>query len=595
MLPFMRSRSKSQTHTFTGFGGVNPSYSRKQGELKSALNMSSEKYPAICSMASFESLSMNTLTACGSGFYDRLYTVRHGSLDSGDMFMCSDDLKVTLSQFDSPTQRDADRKMSFMKNKCLVIPDNVIYHTDTQKTEECNISQTITQSSSEQKFYSESGTTASLPMPYNIWYSGSLTSKSIKSMSATYQKSSTGYRFYHFVPYESFEPGDVVYIKMEVKPIDEDHDDAYYEYLEKMRKGFFAKIKDTVKVTHDTPKGEITETTELVFDDNIIDKGGYSEVLVLDITIEKTMPEFVDICTSENRIWGVTKDTIHTSKLGDPSEWNDFSVDSYGTLPSSCFKTEVETDRNFTAITAYNGNVLAFKEDCIHKVYGSQPDEYMITTIECPGVEEGARQTLAAVGGVLYYKGKDGIYSYNGGMPKLISLNLSLENTKANYGGGDDRYYYICIMKDNKELIYIYDTYFGIWHIKDNVADVTGFVKTNDGIIVVTKNHILKRGVAFNDMWDFTLDFGTKEFASKHFSKISLRYTLLQNSAFNVWLENKHEKYLLASVAKAGENQLCSVRIPVTCGEDATLTFKGMGSFEMTSLSVEYTETSIKD
>ena len=594
MLPFMRSKNKSHTYTITGFGGINPSYSKKVSELKSAVNMNSEKYPALCSDPSLKVELMNTLHTCGSGFYDRLYTIRHSSSEQGQVFICSDDLQTLIASYSSSEERDALRKMAFMGNKLLVIPENIIYHTDTDTVEKGNVTQAITYESSKEKFNLESKTDDTPPMPDNIWYSAELTSKSIKSISATYLYSSTGYRFYHFAPYDNFEKNDVVHIKMEVKPIDVDRDDAYYEYLDKMKNGIYAKIKDTVKVTHDTPNGKITETIELVFDDINLDNG-YDEVVVKNITIEKAIPDFVDICTFENRIWGVTKDTIHSSKLGDPSEWNDFSVDSYGTLPSSCFKTGVETDRNFTAITAYNGNIIAFKEDCMHKIYGSQPDEYTITTIECCGVEDGARETLAVVGGTLFYKGRDGIYAYNGGLPRLISRELSLENTKALFGGGDDRYYYVSIIKDNTECIYIYDTYYGLWHTKNIDKHICGFAKADDTIRVITDNHIYKKGSSYNDMWSFSLDFGTKEFTSKHISKVSMRYSLSQNSACNLTISNKHGSFLAASLSQSGDNLICSVRIPVTCAEDFALTVRGMGEFCLSSLTVEYSETGIND
>ncbi len=588
----MRSTNKKKVYTLTNFGGVNPSYSKKINELQYALNMSSEKYPAICSAPSYKSNSFSLLPACGSGFYDKLYTIRHEDTDEGNVYICAEDSQTKISSYSSPEKRDAQRKMTFMKNKLLVIPDNIIYHTDTDEVKEGNVSQTTTRISAERKFHEESGTSLSLPLPDGTWYSASLTDNSIKSESGTYLVSNVGYRFYQFTPSDSFEVGDIVTVKMKVKPIDAEKDDACDAYIERMANGFDAKIKNMVKTTHKTPKGEITETTELVFDDNLLLDGGYKEVLVQNITIEKSIPDFVDICTFENRIWGVTKDTIQTSKLGDPSEWNDFSVDSYGTLPSSCFKTDVETDRNFTAIIAYGGNVLAFKEDCMHKVYGSQPDEYTVTTVECCGVEEGAKETLAIVRGVLYYKGKDGIYAYSGGLPKLISRELSLENTKALYGGGDDRYYYICVIRDETEYIYVYDTFYGIWHIRDDKKDVTGFAKANDGIRIVTKYEIFLQNTTYTNPWDFTLDFGTKEFASKHISKISLRYSLCENSEFNISLKNKHNNYLLASVSQNGKNKICEVVIPVTCGEDACLTFNGYGGFEMSSLSVEYKETS---
>lgn len=593
MLPFMRSKNKTSAYDITAFAGVNPSYSRKMNELAHAVNMSSRDYPALSSARGIGISAQSELAACGCGYYDKLYTIRHDAADSGKVYICTDNRTTEIGSFTAEEGTVSHRTMAFMKDEILIIPDNVIYHTNTAVAEQGCVKETTTEDSAIAKFQSESKTTDEPPSPYNIWYSAYITGNSIVSMTGNYRPSSTSYKFYHFSVSDSFAVGDVITLKMNVKPIDASQDSAYRAYRQKMADGISLKIKELVTTTHSTPAGTKMEYTSIIFDDNAVDMGGYDEVFVFDVTVEKGIPNFVDICSLENRMWGVTADQICASKLGDSSEWNDFTTDAYGTLPSSCFKTEVETDGSFTAIVPYNGSILAFKEDCVHKIYGDQPDEYSVTTVECMGVEAGAKETLAVVNGVLYYKGKDGIYAYSGGLPRIISQNLNIDSHSAKYACGDDRYYYVEMSDETRSYIYVYDTLRGIWHVQTISEKLNGMAYTADGVVFVSEYSIFEHSADESPYWSFELTFGTKEFASKHISQIMARYSLGEDGTFDIQLRNKHSVYPLCKASGSADDGILRVKIPVTCSEDARLIFTGTGSFTLSSLTVNFRETNI--
>lgn len=593
MLPFMRSKNKTSMYDIKSFEGINPSYSRKVNEFAAAVNMTSEAFPALKSAPGFGMYSQSELPCCGCGYYDKLYTVRHDDANTGKVYICTDNQSTEIAAFAADGEEAADRTMAFMKDEILIIPDNVIYHTNTGTARQGCVKEITTEESATAKFQSESKTDDEPPSPYNIWYSAYITGNSIVSMSGNYRPSSTSYKFYHFSVSDNFAVGDVITLKMDVKPIDASQDSAYRAYKKKMADGITLKIKDLVTTTHSTPSGTKTEYTSVIFDDNAVDMGGYDEVFVFDVAVEKGIPNFVDICSFENRIWGVTADQICASKLGDSSEWNDFTADAYGTLPSSCFKTEVETDGSFTAIAPYNGSILAFKEDCVHKIYGDQPDEYTVTTMECTGVQSGAAATIATVNGVLYYKGKDGIYALSSGLPQLISQKLNTEGLSAKYACGDDRYYYVEMYDDTQSYIYVYDTLCGIWHMQTMSEKLKGMVNTPVGVRLAGKYGIFGHDTGIGSDWSFELIFGTKEFASKHISQIMARYSLSEESTLDIKLRNKHGIYPLCNARGAAADSILRVKIPVTCSEDAALIFTGKGDFTLSSLTVNFRETNI--
>jgi len=590
MLPFMRSRNSKKKYNITAFGGVNTSYSRAINELSEGLNMTSELYPALSSAKTHETELTTTNTITGAGFFNSLYTIEE---DTSNVYVKN---LNTQTKIGTVTETAQDRTLAFMRDEMLIIPDNIIYNTSTASVQKGCVSETTTMESCEEKFSRESLTDDSMPMPYNTWYSAYLTSNSVMSMQKTYKtNSSTTYNFYHFSLSTDFSEGDVVTLKMAVKPIDATQDSHYFAYLEKMQNGITLKIKSLTTTKHYTPSGNITEITAITFDDNAIDMGGYSSVYVYEITVERYMPDLVDICSFENRMWGVTRNELCASKLGDCSEWNDFSVDDYGTLPSSCFKTEVETDGDFIAITHYNGYILAFKEDCIHKVYGNEPSEYTVTKMNCPGVAKESKDSLVVVGGSLYYKGKNGIYRLNGNTVQLISRNLSIEGFTSYCAGGDERFYYIGLTDGKTSLIYSYDTIYGIWHISSAPKKLKAFVKTNDSIKLICQNSILNMNSSPSNDWSFSYRFGTKEFASKHICTIAIRYSMNNDSKLKITLKNKHKSYPLSIVTGVSKEKMLLVRIPVSCSEDFTLEFIGRGNFTLSSLSIEYKETGIND
>ena len=595
MLPFMRARNSLHTYTITNFGGIDPSYSNKANEPTDAVNMTSRNYPALSSRKRESIVRVSDREICTAGFFNKLYTVEKSAGENTGLYLCTENSETLISDNSIGEGTAGEHTMEFMKDQILLIPENVIYHTKTSSVEKCCVSETTTRESALEKFESESLTTDNMPMPYNTWYSGYITGNSFVSMQANYKKSSSSYTFYHFGLSDEFEAGDIVTLKMEVKAIEVVQDNAYIQYRKKMKNGITVKIKDVVKTNHETPMGRISEITSLIFDDNAIDMGGYDEVFVFDITVEKGIPNFSDICSFENRMWGITNEEIHASKLGDPSIWDDFSADSYGTLPSSCFRTGVESDGVFTAITSYNGNVVAFKEDCFYKIYGNQPEEYRLSRFNFPGVRSGCKKTLAVSGGCLFYMGKGGIYRYNGSSVKLVSSELELSRFEAKCAGADERFYYIILCSDTEEFIFVYDTLYGIWHKINSPQKANSIVCTDSCVICTTENSVTKLESGDWGEWSFVLAFAKREFSSKHIFSLGIRYDLAEGASVTIKLKNKHGTITLAQICEKGKNKLLKLCLSVNCSEDADLIFEGNGEFTLSSLKLNYKETEINN
>ena len=184
------------------------------------------------------------------------------------------------------------------------------------------------------------------------------------------------------------------------------------------------------------------------------------------LTIKRKMPDMSFICESENRLWGCSTDgrEVFACKLGDPTNWQ-----CYEGITSDSMAITVGSDGDFTGCISFGGYVLFFKEDCLHKLYGSKPSNYQVTASAMRGVEKGSEKSLCIVNEVLYYKSKAGILAYSGGVPQKVSDQLGVERYTNAVAAGMDGKYYVSMMDDHgKWHLFVYDTVRGMWHREDN-------------------------------------------------------------------------------------------------------------------------------
>ena len=192
------------------------------------------------------------------------------------------------------------------------------------------------------------------------------------------------------------------------------------------------------------------------------------------LAVLRTMPD-MDFCFEhENRLWGCRYgvaangafvNEIYASKLGDFKNWSSFQGVSTDSYIASC-----GTDGKWTGAIKALGFPLFFKENCLHKVYGSYPAEYQMQTIPCRGVQEGCEDSLAVVNEVLFYKSRCGVCAYDGALPRCVSEALGNESYGKAVAGGCGNQYYIS-MQDGSGAwsLFCFDTRKGFWYREDDL------------------------------------------------------------------------------------------------------------------------------
>jgi hypothetical protein len=214
------------------------------------------------------------------------------------------------------------------------------------------------------------------------------------------------------------------------------------------------------------------------------------------VTISRSVPDFELICGYQNRLWGTKEFTVYASAIPN-NQWSDsFNFDRFLGDEADSWYGEVTSDGAFTGLIGFYGTMLAFKEQKLVRISGTNAQNYFISEIECEGVQKGSSRSLVNLGGILYYLGLNGVMGYSGDLPSNVSRNLGYLELSSGIGGTDGRRLYMSAMRpagrpmpglDDTEAsrpstqfyerirrLYVFEPYFDTWTIEDE-ADVRGF------------------------------------------------------------------------------------------------------------------------
>lgn len=186
-----------------------------------------------------------------------------------------------------------------------------------------------------------------------------------------------------------------------------------------------------------------------------------------EVTISRKVPDLDFICESNYRLWGTRGNTIYGSKYGDPLSF--FCFDG---LTSDSYYIDVGSDGDFTGCIPYSSHICFFKENALHKLYGSKPSNFQLVTSQVYGVQAGSERSLRVVNEQLLYKGVNGVYAYTGGVPELISEAFSTRRFSEAAAACDGERYYISMKHGEEWSLYVYDVLRGIWLREDDTHAV---------------------------------------------------------------------------------------------------------------------------
>ena len=152
-----------------------------------------------------------------------------------------------------------------------------------------------------------------------------------------------------------------------------------------------------------------------------------------------------------NRIVAVQGNNFYASCLGDYTNWSDFTDAEGNPKETGAYAEELYTYGDFTGIIKYNSSVILTKADLTYICYGNKPP-YRIQELCNTGCIKG--DTIAEVDGYLFWIGRDGVYMFGGGIPKLISDKLDVTFTDG-VACGYEHKYYLCGYDGESSKLYV--------------------------------------------------------------------------------------------------------------------------------------------
>ena len=291
------------------------------------------------------------------------------------------------------------------------------------------------------------------------------------------------------------------------------------------------------------------------------------------------------------RGWLWTQKNIHSSKQGDGPHTVSFT----GTGAGRQSANDGSDPGLFRAATCM-GYVLFFKENGLHKLYGTKPSDYQMSSIQCSGVAKGAHQSLCVINETLYYLSMDGVMAWDGSLPTKVSASLDEERlshvTRAAAGGLVGRYYLHTESSDGQRLL-VYDTEKGLWHEED----ATGWAMCSTGrqLYLWDKEAIWaadgsREASGEEDTVEYeavTGDIGLGSPDDKYCSRVTVRLDAMERTVVTLWASfDGGEWQEMGRVDTAGKRVRVNLPFVPTRHDTMRLRLTGKGQIAVRSIAM---------
>ena len=306
------------------------------------------------------------------------------------------------------------------------------------------------------------------------------------------------------------------------------------------------------------------------------------------IKIERRIPHMDYICESDNRLYGcsIADNTIYASALGDPT-----NIYAYTGLTTGSDTFVVASEGSFTGCCPYDGGVMFWKSDKLHKLLGSNPLEYALYTYNIDGVQQGSHRSLQNINEVLYYKGDRGIFAFDGS-PRLISENFGDKYFKNAVGGSDgERYYVSAVDTDGRSHFFSYNTRSGLW-VREGDLKVSSFTRSGKDVYMLEGGEIKLYGAEETPKeqeWfiQFTPIYETIE-GKKSYSRIKLRAEIPRGSYMAILMRCDGGRWAECGKIVGKREGIVPVMVPVNRCDKFELKISGKGPCTIHSILREY-------
>lgn len=161
-----------------------------------------------------------------------------------------------------------------------------------------------------------------------------------------------------------------------------------------------------------------------------------------------------------SRVFGADGDCLYASNFNDAGGWD---FDEAGDISAAhawatTSQSNARTAGNFTALTSYGGQLLAFKENACFAVYNTR-NPFRLSELMTVGAASG--KSVAQTGGYLFFTSARQVYCYDGSSPREIGAPLGDIDLSGAIGAGFEGLYYLYVPAVDELLVYAHAT--GAW------------------------------------------------------------------------------------------------------------------------------------
>lgn len=327
----------------------------------------------------------------------------------------------------------------------------------------------------------------------------------------------------------------------------------------------------------------------IVFEPNIfleLDAAGTTTASLTELVIKRECPNLSHVMEYGNRLWGTCDDdnTIRCCKMGDPTNW-----DYYQNEALDSWAATQGTEGAWTGCAAFSNHLLFFKENYIHKVYGSYPAQFQVATQEANGVEIGSADSVAIIEDYVFYKSRIGIMVYAGSRPEVASGTFGANAYRNVVAGANRRKYYASMERpDGEHELLVFDAASNLWHREDDTHAVC-FCFMEESLLYAENDGeiwIIDGGDDDSEIeWYAELGpFDEYLEDKKVVSKLKARYTLEEGAYLDIFIKTDDSDWRLIQEYDNSFDRAGMIRIvPQRCNK-YSVRFEGKGRCRIESL-----------
>lgn len=274
----------------------------------------------------------------------------------------------------------------------------------------------------------------------------------------------------------------------------------------------------------------------------------------------------------KNRLWGYDENNLISSILGVLDEKGNINWDTVadGRNDNGAYTLPFMMGGDVTGIAALRDYITVFKRNHLCTLSGNTSATFLMNTISAFGLAEENERSIAVCGNTAFYMSDDGVYTFSGDYPVLISEKIKLEG-KPVAAAVDNRFYYLSLEKDGVYTNYRYDILKGIWY-KMNNTHIRQYCQLNGKMLYIDADteKIMTIGENEKVEWEAVLTFDEGTWRKKKYKEFAIY------GEFD-------EVDILAAADDSEEKAICHTKtqgkfaiMPITC-EKLTIKICGRG------------------